>query len=389
MDQDRQPAVGIVDSPSLPTYDLGQDHVFARHRQLGLFDLLQRMELFRPDELLSPPTAPEAALLRVHDADYLELVAAVSASPDDPAWRHRALAFGLGTADNPICAGQHEAAAAVCGATLHCVEEVLAGRLRHAFNPAGGLHHAQARAASGFCIYNDLAVGIAAALEAGLERVLYIDFDVHHGDGVEFLFAADPRVMTLSLHQSPDTLFPGTGRVSDMGQGTARGSIGNLPLAPYTGDASWWACVEGWLPRLVREFRPQLILSQHGCDPHALDPLAQVELSTGPMHRAAALCKDLAEEVCEGRWVATGGGGYQPLRVIPRAWGLVWLAMSGRPVPAGIDAGWLERWAPEAGGPLEPGFFDPPLAPTRATQEAARINEATLDRFWELFAQGR
>ena len=156
--------------------------------------------------------------------------------------------------------------------------------------------------------------------------MLYVDFDVHHGDGVEFAFQRDADVLTLSFHQSPETLFPGTGRITDRGVGDATGSVVNMPLAPGTGDESWWATVEALLPPLVRRFQPDLLVSQHGCDPHREDPLAEVQITTRPMHRAALLVGELSEEVCGGRWVATGGGGYQPYRVIPRAWSLVWLA---------------------------------------------------------------
>jgi acetoin utilization protein AcuC len=376
---------GLVDALALPVYDLGADHPFSRDRQKPLADLIDRMGLCDPTERLVPAPATGAELSLAHHPDYIAMVAATSAATVAPATRAAALSFGLGTADNPICPDQHAAAAAVVGGTLECVRRVIAGELRHAFNPTGGLHHAGFLRASGFCIYNDLVVGIRAARAAGLPRVLYVDFDVHHGDGVEFAFDRDPSVMTVSFHQSPDTLFPGTGRVTDLGHGEARGTVANLPFKPYTDDESWWHGVATALPAIVRRFAPALIVSQHGCDPHREDPLAQLQLTTAPMQQAARLVKELAEEVCEGRWVATGGGGYQPYRVIPRAWTMVWAALADRALPARLDAGWLAAWQPMSEAPLTPTFLDPPVAvPSATSRQAADHNQRSLEQLMEL-----
>lgn len=373
----------LVDAPQLPVYDLGTDHPFARDRQLALFDLLRRMQLVQPEELMQPPPASPEEIELGHDAGYIAVVQAVSASDLDQETVVRAFRFGLGTADNPIGEGQHDAAAAVAGATLACVRKVMAGEAAHAFNPAGGLHHALAGAASGFCVYNDLVIGIREARRLGAGRVLYVDFDVHHGDGVEFAFQRDPDVLTLSFHQSPETLFPGTGRITDRGFGNATGSVVNMPLAPGTADDSWWATVEALLPPLVRRFQPDLLVSQHGCDPHREDPLAEVQLTTRPMYRAALLVDELSREVCGGRWVATGGGGYQPYRVIPRAWSLVWLAMSGRDVPDELDQGWREAWQDKSPEPLPDSFFDEDEPNPRAGA-AASANQAVLAKLLRL-----
>ncbi|MCA8957362.1 MAG: acetoin utilization protein AcuC [Planctomycetes bacterium] len=375
---------GLIDAPALPVYDLGADHPFARHRQLPLFDLIDRMGMATPAERMTAVPAGPLDLELAHDADYIAMVEATSAARTTPAQRASALGFGLGTSDNPIAVGQHAAAAAVVGATLTCVRAVLAGQRRHALNTAGGLHHAFRRRASGFCIYNDLVAGIRAARQAGVDRVLYVDFDVHHGDGVEDAFAGDPGVVTVSFHQSPETLFPGTGRAEDIGRGAARGSIVNMPFAPFTDDASWWECVAAILPAVVRRFRPGLIVSQHGCDPHREDPLAQLMLTTAPMRRAARMVRELADEVCGGRWVATGGGGYQPYSVTPRAWSLVWLEMSERPVPTRIDPGWIAAWQPECAEPLAAEFEDAPVAASPRTAQAQEINRRTLDRVLSL-----
>ena len=363
----------------MPVYDLGAGHVFARDRQEALFDLLHRMKLVDSKQRIDALSATRAELELAHDPQYIEMVAATSVEDPPPEILDQAVSFGLGTSDNPIAPNQHAAASTVAGATLDCVRRVINGDLQHAFNPTGGLHHAARRAASGFCIYNDLVVGIRGARDAGLPRVLYVDFDVHHGDGVEFAFDDDPSVVTVSFHQSPETLFPGTGRVTDRGRNEGHGTVVNMPLAPYSDDESWWHCVRTILPAVARHFRPSLIVSQHGCDPHREDPLAQLQLTTRPMRQAATLCKTLADELCSGRWVATGGGGYQPLRVTPRAWTMVWAEMSGQELPSELDASWIEAWQHASDQPLTQTFEDTPSPPSPEASAAAATNEQTLE----------
>ena len=373
-----QPQVGLVDSASLPVYDLGVDHPFARERQRPLRDLITGMELATAREFFKPPTASRADLETAHAPAYIDLVESTSTTDPDPDALAAGIRFGLGTGDNPIAPGQHEAASAMAGATASCVEKVVSGELRRAFNPTGGLHHAAYSQASGFCIYNDLVVGIRRALAMGVERVLYVDLDVHHGDGVEFAFESEREVCTLSFHQSPDTLFPGTGRVTDTGRGAGKGTVVNMPFAPYTDDGSWSHCVSTVLSAVARSFAPDLIVSQHGCDPHYEDPLAQLQVTTGPMGDAARLCRELADELCDGRWVATGGGGYQPYRVIPRAWSMVWLEMSEREIPQRVDPAWIAAWQHASAAPLPETFCDPALGADAAGAAAAQHNEHQL-----------
>ncbi|MCC6671927.1 MAG: acetoin utilization protein AcuC [Planctomycetes bacterium] len=373
----------LVALDRLPAYDLGSDHPFAKDRLAPLVDLLRRMRLVEPRELLATDPASDEDLLDLHTAEYVETLKALGRSAPSPALLARAWRHGLGDGDNPIAPGQHEAAAAVAGATLACVRAVLAGTTLRAFNPAGGLHHAFADRASGFCLYNDLVLGIRAARAGGMARVLYVDYDVHHGDGVEAAFAGDPTVMTISFHQDPDTLFPGTGRIEDLGQGSARGTKVNVPLAPGTGDASWLAAVEALLPPLAERFRPELVVTQHGCDTHWSDPLAQLQLTTGAMLEAARLTRAVADRHCGGRWVATGGGGYQPYRVLARAFAMVWLVMSDRPVPERIDEGWLAAWSARSGGGL-PEFFLDPRREGAGSPRAAETNTRTVTALRQL-----
>ena len=214
---------------------------------------------------------------------------------------------GLGSEDNPTFEGMHEAAAHVVGASVEAARRVWTGEVDHAANIAGGLHHAMPDRASGFCIYNDVAVAIRWLLDNGAERVAYVDVDVHHGDGVEKVFYDDPRVLTISLHETGQMLFPGTGFPDETGGPGAEGSAANVALPPGTADAGWLRAFHAVVPPLVREFAPDVLVTQHGCDSHIEDPLAHLLLSVDGQRSSYLALHDLAHEVCDGKWLATGG----------------------------------------------------------------------------------
>ncbi|MGD0242702.1 MAG: acetoin utilization protein AcuC [Streptosporangiaceae bacterium] len=300
--------------------------------------------------MVTPVPADQAELELVHDAAYID---AVRAAGQDGLPNGR---YGLGTTDNPVFAGMHEASALVAGATLAAARAVWRGETEHGANIAGGLHHAMRRSASGFCVYNDPAIAIKWMLAQGAQRIAYVDIDVHHGDGVQAAFYDDPRVLTISLHEHPATLFPGTGLASETGTGDGRGYAVNVPLPAGTGDAGWLRAFDAVVPPLLRAFGPQVLVSQHGCDSHRLDPLANLELSVDGQRRAQLMLHDLAHEVAGGRWVLTGGGGYELVRVVPRTWTHLLAVASGdpldpaQPVPSAWRALAAERtgeYAPE------------------------------------------
>jgi ribosomal protein S18 acetylase RimI-like enzyme len=230
--------------------------------------------------------------------------------------------------------------------------------------------------ASGFCIYDDPALAIALARRAAL-RVLYLDFDVHHGDGVEALFADDPGVLTVSFHESGRYLFPGTGAASSIGEGAAAGTQVNVPFEPYAGEAAWLPAVRTLVPALAAAFDPDVVVSQHGADSHAWDPLAHLRMTTTAMGAAARITDAVAHRWAAGRWLSTGGGGYDAYRVVPRSWSLVWLAGAHREPPDETPSAWRDRWSDEAArygqAPLPWSFTDPPNAgePIDAQQQLA------------------
>jgi acetoin utilization protein AcuC len=306
-------------------------------RDLGLLDPALVREV-------TAGVASDDDLCTVHDRAYVDVVRSASLDP-----KAFGVSHGLGTEDDPVFRGMHEASAHVVGASLAAVRAVWSGESEHAVNLAGGLHHAMRASASGFCIYNDAAAAVAWALANGAERVAYVDVDVHHGDGVERLFWDEPRVLTISLHESPRTLFPGTGWPTDVGGVEAEGTAVNVALPPGTADEGWLRAFDSVVPRLLAAFRPSLLVSQHGCDSHFLDPLAHLALTVDGQRETYAAVHRLAHEHAGGRWVALGGGGYEHVEVVPRAWAHLVGEVVHRPVdPATlVPQGWrayvLER----------------------------------------------
>jgi acetoin utilization protein AcuC len=258
--------------------------------------------------------------------------------------------FGLGTTDNPVFEGMHEISALIGMATVAAARSVWEGDSKRASNICGGLHHAMPNRASGFCVYNDLAMAIRWLLDAGCERIAYVDVDVHHGDGVQTIFYDDPRVLTVSLHETPAYLFPGTGFPEETGGPNAQGTAVNVALPLGTTDAGWLRAFHAVVPQVVAAYRPQILITQHGCDSHEHDPLADLELSVDGQRASYLALADLADELCSGRWVSTGGGGYAIWDVVPRAWTHLLGIVSGEPVPPEtvIPEAWRKTIGPYA-----------------------------------------
>jgi acetoin utilization protein AcuC len=315
----------------LTGYDFGPGHPLAPVRVELTIELARAFGvLAQPGvSVQRPEAATDAELQLVHDAGYIAEVrrAGGQGGPDSAA-----RLFGLGTEDDPVFPGMHDASALVAGATLAAARAVWAGEAEHGASIAGGLHHAMRANASGFCVYNDPAIAIAWLLAAGAERIAYVDVDVHHGDGVQAAFYDDPRVLTISLHETPALLFPGTGRPTETGGPGASGSAVNVALPGGTTDAGWLRAFHAVVPPLLRAFDPQILVSQHGCDTHRLDPLAHLELTIDAQRAAHAAIHQLAHETAGGRWLLTGGGGYELVQVVPRTWTHLLAEAAGTPI---------------------------------------------------------
>src|ERR1017187_9164660 len=326
----------------LAGYDFGPSHPLAPVRVELTIELARQLGVLDATgvSVVAPRPATDAELELVHDPAYIAAVKRASGSDPGPALDR----FGLGTEDDPIFAGMHDASALVAGATLAAAQAVWSGTAEHGASIGGGLHHAMRDHASGFCVYNDPAIAISWLLGQGAERIAFVDIDVHHGDGVQAAFYDDPRVLTISLHEHPATLFPGTGLPSETGGPGAEGSAVNVALPAGPGDAGWLRAFDAVVPPLLRVFRPQILVSQHGCDTHWLDPLAGLRLSIDAQRVAHAAIHQLAHEVAGGRWLLTGGGGYELLQVVPRTWTHLLAEAAGCPIDprARIPASWRE-----------------------------------------------
>ncbi len=333
-------SVTVVWDGEFLAYDMGPEHplnpvrlalTVSLARQLGVLD--------RPTVSIVPPRpAGEDLLTLVHDPAYLEVVRTAPGHP----W---GIGHGFESTDNPIFPHMYESSALIAGGSVLAAERVWSGESQHAVNIAGGLHHAMRSRASGFCVFNDPAIAIARLLELGAERVAYIDVDVHHGDGVQAAFYGDPRVLTVSLHQSPLTLFPGTGFPDEVGRGDAVGASVNVALPAGTGDEGWHRAFAAVVPSVLRAFRPQVLVTQAGCDTHHEDPLAELALTVDGQRSSYMLLHELAHELCEGKWVALGGGGYGLVRCVPRAWTHLLAEAVGERIAPGsaVPEAWLDE----------------------------------------------
>jgi len=338
--------VAFVHDAALEDYGFGSDHPFNPIRLRMTIELCEALGLLEDCQFVRPGPATDEDLSTVHSLNYVRRVQLASRGEGDLV---ELLHYGLGTQDNPIFPDLHRACAHVVGGTLEASRLVVNGEVQHALCISGGLHHASRSKASGSCIYNDVGVAIARLKEEhpGI-KIAYVDTDVHHGDGVQWMFYDDPGVLTFSMHESGRYLFPGTGAVKERGQREGFGYSVNLPLVPFTQDDSFIECFEAVVPEVLRAFEPDLILSQNGCDGHALDPLADLSVTTRVYEHVPRRVHELAHELCGGRWVAVGGGGYDIWRVVPRAWTVLWAAISHQELPEEMPEEWLEEWGEES-----------------------------------------
>jgi acetoin utilization protein AcuC len=349
---------------ALTRYLFRPDHPFNPKRLELSISLMEALGLMGGEEtpVVAPRPATDEELLTVHSAEYIEMVKRLSERGADP---KDGYPWGLGTDDNPIFPGMHDAASLVVGGTLRAAELVMSGEVTRAFSIAGGLHHSHRSRASGFCIYSDLSAAIRSMCRDHGARVMYIDYDAHHGDGPQDEFYGDSDVLTVSLHESGRYLFPGTGFVEELGEGDGYGYSINVPLEPFTEDESWLGIHRSLLPELADAFRPDVIVLMNGVDGHVLDPLTHLRATMRLYLETIEIVNEIADRHCGGRILATGGGGYDIWRVVPRAWTQIWARLSRQPVPDEVPREWIDRWQGES----------PYILPTRMTDSADDFTE--------------
>jgi len=315
----------LIYSPRYRSFSYGADHPLRPMRLHLTNRLMESCGLLEGSDLVivQPEPAEEKDILRVHSKDYVDALK----KADDGEFFNGAFEFGLGLSDNPIFENVFELSLLVCGGTLKAVRETIRGEASVAFHTGGGFHHAHLSRAAGFCYLNDAAAAIAEQAEAG-KRILYIDLDAHHGDGVQEAFYRSDRVLTISLHETPEYLFPGTGYVEEIGEGDGEGFSVNVPLHPGTADALHQEAFDAVVVPLLNSFAPDLVVMQLGVDCMSGDPLAHLVLTTASLE----YCLRRVKKVYPGPVAALGGGGYD-MDTVARAWTLAWSILLGREVP--------------------------------------------------------
>lgn len=375
----------IVHGHELASYTFSDEHPLQPTRYELTMSLLSSLGwLDRSDlDVEAPRPALTGELLTVHSYPYVQAVTHAQAIAQGMTQPIDLSLYGLGTADNPLFAAIHDASALYTGATIQAMNAVTEGRAVHAYAPAGGQHHAMRARASGFCVYNDCAVAITAAVAAGY-RVAYVDLDAHHGDGVQAAFYSDPRVLTISIHESGRYLFPGTGGVDEMGAGDGAGASINVPLPPMAGDDAILLAMERIIAPAVRSFVPDIMVAQTGCDTHHRDPLSHLTATLPLYPRLAEHLHDLAHECCSGRWLIVGGGGYDPVDVTPRAWTAFFGAVLGQETAdVELPQDWIRASRQLGGDPPsrlldDPGSDYDPLPTGAITQLLMDIEDTAL-----------
>ncbi len=307
-------------------YDYGVEHPLKIERLRLTYDLCNFYGLFDLPHahLIETEPATESEILRFHTNRYVQVLKQASKGEISSSFLH-----GLGSEDNPIFPGLWEWSLLHTGASLQCARLVSEGKVNIAFNIAGGLHHAMPGRASGFCYINDPVLAIYHFLDKG-KRIMYIDIDAHHADGVQWAFYDNPKVLTISFHQDGRTLFPGSGDVREIGKDQGLGYSINVPMLPGTDDTVFWEGFLAVVPPLIEKFKPDVIVSQLGTDSFLNDPLALLELTTN------GFCKVINYLIRHApAWMALGGGGYD-LSNVARAWTLAWAIMNGVDLPADL-----------------------------------------------------
>jgi acetoin utilization protein AcuC len=370
----------FIFSDELLKYKFGSQHPFDQFRLKLTVDLLDKMNALNQEDVIPPRMASDEELALIHDRSYLD---AVKKAGNGHLPAEIAENYGLGTEDTPIFPNMHEASALLVGGTLTAVDQVMTGKALHALHLGGGLHHGFRGKASGFCVYNDSSVAIKYLQEKYNARVLYVDTDAHHGDGVQWSFYDDPKVCTLSIHETGRYLFPGTGNVNERGQGLGYGYSFNIPVDAFTEDESWLYAYTHALKEVAEFFKPDVILTQNGADSHYLDPLTHLSSTMRTYREIPRLAHEIAHQYCNGKWIAVGGGGYDIWRVVPRAWALIWLEMTENSNCYGsLPNQWVDSWQKDSPVILPKEWDDPKnlYTPIPRKAEITEKNLLTLEK---------
>jgi acetoin utilization protein AcuC len=348
--------IKFVYDDGLLSYHFHEEHPFNQKRVLLTKELLEESGQLNQDHIMEPRLAKDEEIALIHDPSYIHAVKSAHTLESE-----QLLKYGLGTEDTPVFPNMHDASSRIVGATLSAVDAVLKDGAKRAVNFSGGLHHGFKHKASGFCIYNDAAIAIKYIREKYDLKVLYVDTDAHHGDGVQWAFYEDPNVCTFSIHETGRYLFPGTGNVTERGIKEGHGFSFNLPIDAFTQDESFIQIYETALHEIANFFKPDILITQNGADAHYYDPLTHLCGSMAIYEKIPSVALDVANTYCDGKWIALGGGGYDVWRVVPRAWSQVWNVMKdGKPVSGLLPEKWITKWQQQTNEQLPRTWNDSP-----------------------------
>ena len=367
----------IIYHPDYKKYDLGSGHPFDPVRAEMVIDYLNSTgclkSFVKPD-----PVSPED-LTVIHSRSYIDMVESVSCGMD----LKNTEDYGLGTLDNPIVKGMAEGARLQTGGTVLAAKLLIENKYKKVIQFGGGFHHAHLNLAAGFCIYNDLALAIKEMIEKNW-HVVYLDLDVHHGDGVQEIFYSDENVMTISLHESGEYLFPGTGWLHELGNGMGRSLKLNVPLEPFTEGESYLEVINGIVEPALKWFKPDALVVQAGADAHFSDPLADLMLTTQDFEKIYRRVLELVNQYSNGRVLFTLGGGYS-ITATPRIWILLYLVLFGMEIPERLPDDWRLRWQKKINKEL-PAFLHDPLPAFDSIprkQEIVKYNHELIQRLMD------
>lgn len=379
------PNLKFVFDHSLLNYHFHDQHPFNQKRVLLTKDLLEKSGQLSDIHIIKPREADDDEILLIHEPAYIQAVkSAMTKSKND---LNR---FGLGTEDTPVFPNMHKAASQIVGATLTAVDAVLKDGATRAVNFAGGLHHGFKKRASGFCIYNDAAIAIQYIRQHFHLKVLYIDTDAHHGDGVQEAFYGDPNVCTFSIHETGRYLFPGTGKVTERGIKEGHGYSFNLPVDAFTQDESYIENYVTAIWEIAEFFKPDIIITQNGADSHFYDPLTHLCGSMTTFEKIPEVALQISNTYCNGKWIALGGGGYDIWRVVPRAWAQIWNVMKDeKPLQGPIPTSWINNWEAESPVSLPTTWHDrteeiPTIPRKKEIEEKNRYNLEYLLKYTKI-----
>ncbi|UEX90946.1 acetoin utilization protein AcuC [Staphylococcus ratti] len=376
---------GYVYSDALLQYRFHNEHPFNQMRLKLTTELLLSTGLLNEAQFIKPRIATVDEISTVHKYDYIQAIKRGERNllaPDEKA------KYGLEGEDTHIFPKIHRSAATIVGGGLNLIDAIMENRFKNGCHLGGGLHHALESRANGFCVYNDAAIYIHYLIHKYNQRVLYVDTDAHHGDGVQWRFYTSNEVMNYSIHETGKFLFPGSGHYTERGDDQGFGYTVNVPLEPYTEHDSFMSVFKQTLENVAATFKPDFIVSVNGSDIHYLDPLTHMHCDLNTLYEIPYFVNAIAEKYANGKIIMLGGGGYNIWRVVPRAWSHVYLSLINHPPLQGhLPESWLKKWKQYSPCPIPEKWEEdfPDFQTIPRCEEITQKNESVANKIQNWF----